>query len=535
LPPSLYQPLQAEENAKKNRNHFYIMEQAPSPTPLPEKSQLALYCRDSLRHLESLHAQEALMQRAGAAAAAWAEELLGETGRASPSVLVLAGPGNNGGDALTMAALLLQRKITVTAVFLGQIERLPKDAAHACQQFLAEGGTLLSEIPPDTRCDLIVDGLFGIGLTHPLEGEAARLVEAANRLARKWDCPLLALDCPSGLNVDTGFCQGEVICATHTLSFIAAKPGFYTADGVDCCGSIRLDPLGLSPNAALLPDGWRITLDAFAHCLQPRKRNTHKGTYGNVGVIGGAHSMSGAALLAGRAALKMGAGCVFLGLLDPQAPSVDFVHPELMIRKPESVFDVILSALACGPGMGRSDHAAELLELAIGYPAPLLLDADALNLLAFDDNLQAALLGRKAATLLTPHPAEAARLLDLQTVDIQQSRIRMAQELAHRYHAWVVLKGSGSIISDPDGKWWINTTGNPGLSGPGFGDVLSGMLLALLGQGWPPGAAMQAAVYLHGQAADDLVSAHTGPVGLCAGELIDAARARFNHWLQEYC
>jgi hydroxyethylthiazole kinase-like uncharacterized protein yjeF len=204
-----------------------------------------------------------------------------------------------------------------------------------------------------------------------------------------------------------------------------------------------------------------------------------------------------------------------------------------MIRKPESVFDAILSALACGPGMGRSDHAAELLEMAVDYPAPLILDADALNLLAFDDNLQNALLGRKAPTLLTPHPAEAARLLDLQTMDIQQSRIRMAQELAHRYHAWVVLKGSGSVISAPDGAWWINTTGNPGLSGPGFGDVLSGMMLALLGQGWPPGMAMQAAVYLHGQAADDMVSAGTGPVGLCAGELIDAARTRFNYWLRE--
>ncbi|MDR0735682.1 MAG: NAD(P)H-hydrate dehydratase [Zoogloeaceae bacterium] len=498
-----------------------------------EKSHLALYCRDSLRHLESLHAGEALMRRAGTAAAAWAEELLGKTRRASASVLVLAGPGNNGGDALTLASLLRRRRIHVSVVFFGQIERLPKDAAQACQQFIAEGGQLLPDIPPEARCDLIVDGLFGIGLTHPLEGEAARLVMAANRLAREWDCPLLALDCPSGLNADTGFCQGAVIYATHTLSFIAAKPGFYTADGVDCCGRICVDSLGISPDAALSPDGQRITLDTFAHCLQPRKRNSHKGIYGSVGVIGGAHSMSGAALLTGRAALKLGAGCVFLGLLDPQAPGVDFVHPELMIRKPESVFDAILSALACGPGMGRSDHAAELLELAIGYPAPLILDADALNLLAFDDNLQNALLGRKAATFLTPHPAEAARLLDLQTVDIQQGRIRMAQELAHCYHAWVVLKGSGSVISDPDGAWWINTTGNPGLSGPGFGDVLSGMLLALLGQGWPPGAAMQAAVHLHGQAADDLVNAGTGPVGLCAGELIDAARSRFNHWLRE--
>jgi hydroxyethylthiazole kinase-like uncharacterized protein yjeF len=509
------------------------MKQTLPPAYAPEKSHLSLYGRDSFRRLEALYAQEDLMQRAGAAAAAWAEELLG----AAPvpaSVLVLAGPGNNGGDALTLATLLRRRQIVVNVVLHGDVERLPRDAARACRQFLEEGGALLPDLPSLARCDLIVDGLFGIGLARPLEGEAARLVEAANQGAREWRCPLLALDCPSGLNVDTGFGQGAVINASHTLSFIAAKPGFYTADGADCCGQIRIDALGLSPEAALPPDGRQVALETFAHCLQPRKRNTHKGVYGSVSVLGGAHSMSGAALLAARAALKLGAGCVLLGLLDPQAPSVDFVHPEIMIRKPESVFDVILSALACGPGMGRSNHAAELLELAIAYPAPLVLDADALNLLAFDDDLQNALLARPAASILTPHPAEAARLLDLQTADIQQSRICMAQELARRYHAWVVLKGNGSVISAPDGAWWLNATGNPGLSGPGFGDVLSGMLLALLGQGWSPGVALQAAVHLHGQAADDLVSVGTGPVGLCAGELIDAARARFNFWLREH-
>ncbi|MDR2365594.1 MAG: NAD(P)H-hydrate dehydratase [Zoogloeaceae bacterium] len=510
------------------------MKKSLPPAFSPEKSQLSLYCRDSLRHLESLYADAALMRRAGAAAAAWAEDLLGAPHvPAATTVLVLAGPGNNGGDALTMATLLRRRQVSVITILHGEVEHLPKDAAQAYRQFVDEGGAFVPEIPPEARCDLIVDGLFGIGLTRALTDDAAQLVEAANRLAREWNCPLLALDCPSGLNTDTGFCQGAVIRATHTLAFIAAKPGFYTANGADCCGQIRVDSLGIAPDALRSPDGQRITPDMFAHCLRPRKYNSHKGIYGNVGVIGGTHSMSGAALLAGRAALKLGAGCVFLGLLDTQAPSVDFLHPEIMIRKPESVFDAILSALACGPGMGRSDHAAELLELAINYPAPLVLDADALNLLAFDDNLQNALLGRKIATLLTPHPAEAARLLDLQTADIQQNRIRMAQELARRYHAWIVLKGSGSVISAPDGAWWLNTTGNPGLSGPGFGDVLSGMLLALLGQGWPPDAALQAAAHLHGQAADDLVDTGTGPVGLCAGELIDAARARFNDWLRE--
>ncbi|MDR3055509.1 MAG: NAD(P)H-hydrate dehydratase [Zoogloeaceae bacterium] len=501
------------------------MEKHTKPSSPP-----ALYCRDSLRRLETVCADAGLMRRAGAAAALLAEDL--RAGR-SDAVLALAGPGNNGGDALTMATLLRRQGVAVTTVFIGEADALPADAREAYQQFIAEGWRLLPDIPVETRWSLIVDGLFGIGLARPLTGREAQLVEAANRLAAEQGCPLLALDCPSGLDADTGFCRGAAIRATHTLSFIAAKPGFYTADGADHCGQVLFDDLGVDVESSDIPaDGHRLDRSMFASWLTPRKRNTHKGTYGSVGIIGGAHSMMGAALLAGRAALKLGAGRVFLGLLDAQAPGADFGHPELMLKKPEGVFDTELSALACGPGLGRSDRAAELLEMAIASAAPLVLDADALNILAFDDGgLQKRVSQREAPVLLTPHPAEAARLLDLQTVDIQKSRIHMAQELAHRYNAWVVLKGCGSVVCNPEGKWWINTTGNPGLAGPGTGDVLTGMLTALLGQGWPPEAALQAAAHLHGQAADDLVEEGLGPVGLTAGELIHAMRARFNRWI----
>ncbi|GHT91678.1 bifunctional NAD(P)H-hydrate repair enzyme [Betaproteobacteria bacterium] len=502
------------------------MEQNTKQSPPP-----ALFNRDSLRRLEAAHASEPLMLRAATAAA-----LLVETLRAGrpEAVLALAGPGNNGGDALTMATLLRRQGVAVTTVFIGEGDALPADASAAYQQFINEGWRLLPDIPADIRWSLIVDGLFGIGLARPLSGREAQLVKTANRLAAEQGCPLLALDCPSGLDADTGFCRGDTIRATHTLSFIAAKPGFYTADGADHCGQVLLDDLGVDAekNTDIPADGHLLDRSVFASCLRPRKCNTHKGTYGSVGIVGGAHSMMGAALLSGRAALKMGAGRVFLGLLDPQAPGADFGHPELMLKKPEGVFDTELSALACGPGLGRSDRAGELLERAIASAVPLVLDADALNILAFDDgDLQQRLRQRAEPVLLTPHPAEAARLLDLQTVDIQKSRIHMAQELAHRYNAWVVLKGCGSVVCNPEGKWWINTTGNPGLAGPGTGDVLTGILTALLGQGWQPEAALQAAVHLHGQAADDLVEEGLGPVGLTAGELIHAARVRFNRWI----
>lgn len=487
-----------------------------------------LYFSGSLRQIEQAHAEAGLMVRAGAAAAEWAIELL--AGSPAP-VLILAGPGNNGGDALEMASLLRTRRIPVEVVFKGNAEQLPPDARQSYQHFIGEGGACLDQIPQGVEWGMIVDGLFGIGLSRPLEGEYAELVHSVNKLSHYLHCPLLALDCPSGLNADSGFCMGPTITASHTLTFIAGKPGLYTADGPDHCGQIRIHDLGLSQPLLNIADGELVHMEDFRHCLTPRRRNSHKGSHGSVGIIGGAHSMIGAPLLAGRAALKVGAGRVFLGLLDPQAPGVDFTQPELMLRKPEGIFDAELTALACGPGLGRSVHAAELLERALATRIPLVLDADALNILAFEESLQTLTRDRTAPVLLTPHPAEAARLLDLQAVDIQQDRIHVAQELARRYRAWVALKGCGTVIADPDGCWWINTSGNPGLASAGSGDVLTGILTALLGQGWPSTEALLAACHLHGQAADHLILAGIGPVGMCAGEIADAARTRFNHWL----
>ena len=494
---------------------------------------LPLYRADALRTLEAAHTDLPLMTRAGAMAAARAEQLA-TGGR----VLILAGPGNNGGDAFVVAERLRARFFDVCVVFLGTTDKLPADAQAAHRAFSAAGGTTVTAIPATGRWHLIIDGLFGIGLTRAPEGAYAALIATANALATRDACPLLALDAPSGLNADTGCAFTPCIRATHTLTFIGAKPGLYTADGPDHCGEVSLSGLDLGYDAKAPADltpspGQLLTPRLFAAHLAPRRRNTHKGSYGSAGILGGAPGMVGATLLAGRAALHLGCGRVYLGLIDPAAPVVDPLQPELMLRSADNLLAADLTALAAGPGLGRSDAAHELLGRALdpGCDLPLLLDADALNLIAVDGGLATALASRTAPTVLTPHPAEAARLLGCGTSEVQADRVAATLELATRHRTTVVLKGCGSVIATPEGDWFINTTGNAGLATAGSGDVLCGLVVALLAQGWPARAATLAAVHLHGLSADRLALEGIGPAGLTAGETIAAARALFNAWL----
>ncbi len=494
----------------------------PIATPTP------LRLAAGLRRIEARFADQPLMERAGAATAAYCRELLG----ANPGpVLFLAGPGNNGGDAVVAARLLAAAGLDPCVVFSGDPARLPADAAAAHARFAAAGGVLLDDLPARPWA-LIVDGLLGIGLSRAPEGRIGELIAAGNRLAQTNRCPLLALDCPSGLDADTGATPGLAIRASHTLSFIAGKPGLWTANGPDHCGEIRIADLDLPPLPDLPADGHLIGLVDFAERLHPRRANTHKGSFGSAGVLGGGKAMVGAALLTARAALHLGAGRVYLGLLDPEAPSVDPVQPELMLRRPEHLLQADLQALACGPGLGTSGEAARLLEQALKCPLPLVLDADALNLLASDSRLAGQLGHRIAPAIITPHPAEAARLLECSPREIQDNRIAAAGELVRRYACHVVLKGCGSVVATVDGRWWINSTGNPGLATAGSGDVLSGLIVALLAQGWRAHEALLGGVHLHAAAADWLVAAGCGPVGLTAGELLPAARKVFNTWCQ---
>ncbi|MCM8595989.1 NAD(P)H-hydrate dehydratase [Accumulibacter sp.] len=487
-----------------------------------------LYRAADLRAIENAAADLPLMQRAGLAAADLATALCRLQGA---SLLVIAGPGNNGGDALVAARHLRERRFVVSVVLAGEAGRLPRDAAAAYRRFVDDGGSVLEGIPTGQRWALIIDGLFGIGLQRPVSGHHEELVRMANALAVRDRCPLLALDCPSGLDADTGRICGAAVRASHTITFIAGKPGLFTGDGPDHCGNVSVASLELDAERLARPSAHLVGNDLFADWLRPRARNSHKGSFGNAGVLGGAPSMVGAAFLAGRAALRLGSGRVYLGLIDRQAPRLDVVQPELMLRAPDALLATPLTALACGPGMGSSSEALALLESACALDLPLLLDADALNMLASEPRLAVVVAARQASTVLTPHPSEAARLLGTTTASVQADRAGAALELAARHHALVVLKGCGSIIATPDGRWFVNGSGNPGLASAGTGDVLSGFIVALLAQGWPACEAALAGVHLHGAAADERVGGGCGPLGLTAGELVDSARGLLNRWV----
>jgi ADP-dependent NAD(P)H-hydrate dehydratase / NAD(P)H-hydrate epimerase len=495
-----------------------------------------------------------LMERAGLAAANAARAMLERCANHPARVLVLTGPGNNGGDGFEAAAHLARWEFDVTVLFASAADKLPADARTAHAKWMQASSafpnsthrtiTDLPTLAPSTF-DLVIDALFGIGLARPISAPYAGWIEAANRSR----IPILSLDVPSGLDADTGGAAGPTVHATRTLTFIADKPGLHTLNGPDHAGEIMLARLDLRfplPAGA----GHLVGLDDCAPLLKRRQRNSHKGTYGAVGVFGGSQGMAGAALLAARAALLLGAGKVFVGLLDPDAMCVDALHPELMFRSADELCSLPLAAAVVGPGLGTAPEAATLLAKLIDRPISLVLDADALNLIGDNKNLQAAVAQRKAPTLMTPHPLEAARLLACPVAEVQADRIQAARELARRYHAHIVLKGAGSIVANPEGAWWINPTGNPGMASGGMGDVLAGMAGALLAQhalskntetvvaqGFPADAPashaatiLRSAVYLHGAAADSLVARNIGPVGLTASEVAVEARRLWNAW-----
>lgn len=475
-----------------------------------------------------------LMRRAGQAAAQAALHLIPDPKDDAP-VLVIAGPGNNGGDALEAAALLAESGMAVSVLSYADPGKQAADAqqafAHAKSSNVRFLDPLLVSHIESSPWSLIIDGLFGIGLARQITGAHCALIDIINRLA----CPVLALDVPSGLDADTGNIVGQngtAVHATHTITFIADKPGLHTAHGRDYAGMVQVANLDIQETLFPAPRARLSHTELFAHALAPRVHNSHKGSHGDVAVIGGDVGMAGAVILAARAAAKCGAGRVYAGFV-AQPPAYDPVQPELMCRF-AGTLDCSSAAVVIGPGLGISRIAHDLLAQALHASPSLVIDADGLNLIASEPGLQHKLTQRRGGTVLTPHPLEAARLLAVSSADIQSDRVAAARELSRRFNAMVVLKGSGSIIAQPNGNIVVNTTGNPALATAGTGDVLAGICGALLAQHCPAWEAALCAVWLHGKAADLIVEQGTGPVGITAGELLPFTRTILNQLIDDH-
>jgi hydroxyethylthiazole kinase-like uncharacterized protein yjeF len=458
-----------------------------------------------------------LMQRAGLATAQLAMAIAPH----ARNVWIACGPGNNGGDGLEAAVHLQAWGKHPIVTWLGNETKAPADACQAWHRAKAAGVTF-AEKPPH-QFDLAIDAVLGIGAQRAPEGLMAQWLSAIH--ASKG--PVLCVDIATGLLADTGEwlstttqphrAPAHTSAERHTLSLLTLKPGLFTADGRDAAGQVWFNDLGVAPSTT--PAAW---LQQHPAAQANRPHNSHKGSFGDVSVLGGALGMSGAAMLAGLAALHGGAGRVLLGLMDEAAhQAVTAAYPALMVRKPEEL-DLKTSTVVCGCGGGDGIHA--LLHNVMSSSKKLVLDADALNAIARDTSLQTLLKKRSARqkpTVLTPHPLEAARLLNCTVKDVQQNRLHAAQQLADTFQCVVVLKGSGSLIASPHHTVVINGSGNALLATAGTGDVLAGLMGAYIARHEDVFEAACQAVFAHGHVADIWPSA--GPA-LDAASLAAAVR-----------
>ena len=505
----------------------------------PFLAKNALYSVQQIRTMEKAAnatlPPETLMRRARVASAVYARSLLG---RPPANVLVIAGPGNNGGDALETAHLLADDGYVVSVILCCDLARLSSDAQKCYLRALSSrvqffGPDYLGQARPE-QWSLAIDGLFGIGLARPISGPLQDIVEKINKLSALYRFPVLSLDVPSGLDADTGQVvgqQGIAVLATHTLTFIGNKPGLHTAAGRDHAGLVEVADLAIDQQFRQVSRAQLSNPMMFSALLKPRPHNSHKGSFGDVLIIGGAPGMAGAILLSARAAAHCGAGRVFAGFV-AEPPAYDSQNPELMLRRAGDA-DFSADVVVIGPGLGMSPASSDILSKALQRAGKLVIDADALNLIAADTGLQDLLAARAGTTILTPHPLEAARLLGITGAEVQEDRLHAARTLASRYAVTVILKGSGTIIAQADGEVIINSTGNPALATAGTGDILAGICGSLLNYEAPALDVAGLAVCLHGLAADRLVAQGIGPVGITSGELIHAVRTCLNEMLAD--
>ena len=505
---------------------------------MPADIATALYTADQVRQIDR-HAIDGcgipgpmLMQRAASAAFACLRRRWPDARR----LLLLCGTGNNGGDAWLLGATALYEGFDVHAIGFGESRG---DAFEARERFRTAGGNEMrfvgdSDLP---SADVIVDGLFGTGLDRDVDDAAAALIEQINASNQ----PVLALDIPSGLCADRGVPRGVGLRAAATISFVAWKRGLYTGDALDYCGELELDTLDIPPSArqGIAPNA-RL-LDANIGCvLPPRRRNANKGLYGHVLALGSDHGLGGAIRMTAEAALRCGAGKVSVATRACNVAAINAACPELMahgIDGPQDLKSLLdgVEVIALGPGLGQAAWGHSLWDVALHSNLPCVIDADALNLLSRESVRLAGgeVISRsslpkleRGSHVLTPHPGEAARLLGTTTEKIQNDRYGAIRDLAARYGAVVVLKGAGSLIADPDGRVAVCPWGNPGMASGGMGDVLTGVIAALMGQGLSAWDAARLGVAVHARAGD--IAAGDNPRGLIATDLFPALRQLVN-------
>ncbi len=438
------------------------------------------------------------------------------------SVQVLCGKGNNGGDGYLLADIAHKRGMEVVVFQLGDATKVSGDAALALQQATANGVVLAPYAPGCLRDDaVVVDAMLGTGLTGEVREPVSQAIAEVNRCS----APVLAIDIPSGLCSDTGRLLGSAVIADATVTFIGLKRGLYTADAQDHCGEIQFSDLAVPAIVydAVLSGDVLLDLESLLEQWPPRNAASHKGSYGRVLVIGGDRGMAGAAALAGEAALRCGAGLVSVATRPEHVAAVVARTPELMVSGVQSGLELQplvdgASVLVVGPGLGGSAWSEQLLQIALASDKPVVVDADALNLLSQGRLPED---GSRKNWVLTPHPGEAARLLGIEGAQVQSDRFAAARALQQRYGGAVVLKGNGSLVAGSE-QIGLSEYGNPGMATGGMGDVLSGVLGALLGQGFSPLDAATLGVCLHGAAAD--MAAEEGERGLIASDLFPVLR-----------
>lgn len=485
-----------------------------------------LYAAAAVREIERRavgdDAQAAAVLMRAAGAACWRE--IASRWPAAETLGIVCGSGNNGGDGYVIAELALRAGCTVRLFELADVPGTAL-ARAARAEFLHVGGEV-RRWPPDGEaalddCDVLVDAIFGIGLSRAIEGAARSAIEAINRHGRR---RVLAVDVPSGLDIGTGSAPGVVVQADVTVTFIARKFGLHSGPGAGFAGEVVFEPLaartdGDAPAAlALLQHR-----DDLLAALAPRRRNAHKGDHGHVLVIGGDAGMGGAALLAARAALRAGAGKVSLATHPDHATACMAAQPELMAFAAQGPADIEarfphIDVIALGPGLGQQAWGRSLYAAALASGRPLVIDADALNLLALAPQ-------PLPNAVLTPHPGEAARLLGTRTATVEDDRLAAVRALRERYGATVVLKGAGTLVGSGAGIV-VCPYGNPGMAVGGMGDALTGVIAALIAQGHGPGPAAECGVLVHALAGD--TAARRGERGLLPSDLIEALREVMN-------